>query len=159
MIMFTLYKTSTLSLIIIVLAHWNNSQWIDMSLHSDTLSWFQANHYWSYSLMVCASRRSSNYQFDRLCFDPFRNWTIWSTALNASTLMTITTYVLKHPSSPHCLLAGFLLLNCIVFCISLFVFFVLFLLTIVSSVLRFRASDTLFSNIQTFLRTSLSISK
>jgi hypothetical protein len=26
-----------------VLAHWNNSPWIDMSLHSDTLSWFWAN--------------------------------------------------------------------------------------------------------------------
>jgi len=27
----------------IVLAHWNNSSWVDMSLHSDTLSWFPAN--------------------------------------------------------------------------------------------------------------------
>jgi hypothetical protein len=32
-----------LSWIIIVLAHWNNSLWRDMSPHSDTLSWFWAN--------------------------------------------------------------------------------------------------------------------
>ena len=73
MIRFTLYKTNTLSCICIVLAHWNNSPWTDMSLHSDTLSWFQANQ--SLVLLLCASQRSSNYQFDRLCFDPSRNWT------------------------------------------------------------------------------------
>jgi hypothetical protein len=28
-----------MSLIFIVLAHWNNSPRVDMSLHSDTLSW------------------------------------------------------------------------------------------------------------------------
>jgi hypothetical protein len=27
----------------IVLAHWNNSPWIDMSPHSDTLFWFLVN--------------------------------------------------------------------------------------------------------------------
>jgi hypothetical protein len=27
----------------IVLAHWNNSPWVDMSFHSDTLLWFRAN--------------------------------------------------------------------------------------------------------------------
>ena len=32
-----------LSWIFIVLAHWNNSPWVDMLLHSDTLSWFRAN--------------------------------------------------------------------------------------------------------------------
>ena len=26
-----------------LLAHWNNSPWVDMSLHSDTLFWFRAN--------------------------------------------------------------------------------------------------------------------
>ena len=26
----------------VMLAHWNNSPWIDFSLHSDTLSWFRA---------------------------------------------------------------------------------------------------------------------
>ena len=38
-----LYKTNTLSGILIELAHWNNSPWVDMSLHSDTLFWFRAN--------------------------------------------------------------------------------------------------------------------
>jgi len=31
------------SWIFIVLAHWNNSHRVDMSSHSDTLSWFRAN--------------------------------------------------------------------------------------------------------------------
>ena len=42
-VMSTLYYTNTLSLIFIVLAHWNNNLWTDMLLHSDTLSWFWAN--------------------------------------------------------------------------------------------------------------------
>jgi hypothetical protein len=29
--------------IFILLSHWNNSLWVDMSLHSDILSWFWAN--------------------------------------------------------------------------------------------------------------------
>jgi len=40
---FALYKTNTLSWIIIVLVHWNNSLQIDRSPYSDTLSWFRAN--------------------------------------------------------------------------------------------------------------------
>jgi hypothetical protein len=36
-------RTNTLSLICIVLAHWNNSPQVYMSPHSYTLSWFQAN--------------------------------------------------------------------------------------------------------------------
>ena len=43
MMITTLYSTNTLSLIFIVLTLWNNSPWVDMSLHSDTLSWFRAN--------------------------------------------------------------------------------------------------------------------
>jgi hypothetical protein len=31
-----------LSWVFIVLAHWNNSLWVDMSLHLDTLFWFRA---------------------------------------------------------------------------------------------------------------------
>jgi len=45
------HDTNTLSWIFIVLAHWNNSPRVDMSLHSDTLFWF-----W--------------YQFYSLWFDP-----------------------------------------------------------------------------------------
>ena len=40
---FALYLTYMLSWIFIVLAHWNNSLQVDMSLHSDTLFWFRAN--------------------------------------------------------------------------------------------------------------------
>ena len=35
--------TNMLSWIFIVLAHWNNSPRVDMSLHSDTLFWFRTN--------------------------------------------------------------------------------------------------------------------
>ena len=38
-----LFLTNTLSWILIVLAHWNNSPRIDMSLHLDTLFWFRSN--------------------------------------------------------------------------------------------------------------------
>ena len=38
----TLYKINTLSWIFIMLAHWNNSPQIDISLHSDTLFWLRA---------------------------------------------------------------------------------------------------------------------
>ena len=41
-----LYWTNTLSWVFfIVLAHWDNSPRVDMSLHSDTLFWFPANQY------------------------------------------------------------------------------------------------------------------
>jgi hypothetical protein len=36
-------KLSTLSWIFIVLVHWNNSLWVDMSLHSEILFWFWAD--------------------------------------------------------------------------------------------------------------------
>jgi hypothetical protein len=42
---------------IVLLTHWNKSLWIDMSLHSSTLSWFWANQ----SLFI--KRRSNKYQF------------------------------------------------------------------------------------------------
>jgi hypothetical protein len=38
-----LHQTNTLSWTFIVLAHWNNSPRIDISPHSDTLSWFRDN--------------------------------------------------------------------------------------------------------------------
>jgi hypothetical protein len=43
MMRFALYQINLLSWIFIMLAHWNNSQQVDMSLHSDTLVWFRAN--------------------------------------------------------------------------------------------------------------------
>ena len=42
-----------LSLFSIVLAHWNNSQRVDMLLHSDTLFWFQANQSLLFLLNKC----------------------------------------------------------------------------------------------------------
>ena len=47
---------NTLSWIFIVLAHWNNSPWLDMWPHSDTLSWFQANQ----SLLFLLNRSNKN---------------------------------------------------------------------------------------------------
>jgi hypothetical protein len=38
-----LYQTYTLNWMFIVLSQWNNSPRIDMTFHSDTLSWFRAN--------------------------------------------------------------------------------------------------------------------
>ena len=41
------------SWIFIVIFHWNNSLQIDMSPHSDTLSWFQANHFIVFVIKLC----------------------------------------------------------------------------------------------------------
>jgi hypothetical protein len=70
------------------MAHWNNSLQVNMSLHSDTLSWFHANQsllliscqpvfalgfmptsLCSYPWMLCAKRRSNKYQFSSLRFE------------------------------------------------------------------------------------------
>ena len=69
-----MYQTNTLSWIFIVLFHWKNSPQIDMSPHSDTLPWFQANQS-AFSLMLCAQWRSNKYQFHSLWFDPIWAWT------------------------------------------------------------------------------------
>ena len=37
-----------------VLAYWNNSPRVDMSLHSDTLFWFRANQICTFSLVLRA---------------------------------------------------------------------------------------------------------
>jgi hypothetical protein len=42
-----LYKTNMLNWILIVLAHWKNTPRIDMSTHSDILSWFRVNQSFS----------------------------------------------------------------------------------------------------------------
>jgi hypothetical protein len=41
LMMSTLYSTNKLGWIFIVLVYWNNSPRVDMSLHSDTISWFR----------------------------------------------------------------------------------------------------------------------
>ena len=59
-----LFLTNTLSWIFIVLAHWNNSTRVDMSLHSDTVSWFRANRSLLFFLnAACLAERSNKYQF------------------------------------------------------------------------------------------------
>ena len=55
-----LYLTNMLSLNFIVLAHWNNSSWVNMSSHSDTLSWFQnskANQFLILLNAVCLAEK------------------------------------------------------------------------------------------------------
>jgi hypothetical protein len=49
------YKTNTLNWILIVLAHWNNSPRIDMSLHMHTLFWFRGNPYLLFLLNAACS--------------------------------------------------------------------------------------------------------
>jgi hypothetical protein len=50
-------RSGLISWILVVLAHWNNSLQINMSAHSDTLSWFWAS-LCSFPLMLC-----NKYQF------------------------------------------------------------------------------------------------
>ena len=43
---------------ILVLAHWNNSLWIDTCFHSDTLSWLKANQFLLFLLnAVCLAEK------------------------------------------------------------------------------------------------------
>jgi hypothetical protein len=76
----------TLSWILIVLAHWNNSLRIDMSLHSDTLSWFRANQSLLFLLNAAyLVEKQQNTNFIVL-FSPDRGLNPWSIALEASRL-------------------------------------------------------------------------
>jgi hypothetical protein len=70
-----LYYTNTLSWIFIVLTYWNNSLWIDLSPHLDTLSWFWANQSLPFLLNAACLARSNTYQFNSLWFDPIRTRT------------------------------------------------------------------------------------
>jgi hypothetical protein len=59
-----LYQTNTLSWILRVLniAHWNDSPWIDMSPHENTLAWFRANQYLFFLLNdVCGEATNTNF--------------------------------------------------------------------------------------------------
>jgi len=53
MMISALYWTNMHSWIFIVLVHWNHSLWVDMSLHSDTLSLFRGN--WSLLFLLNAA--------------------------------------------------------------------------------------------------------
>ena len=65
------------SWIFLVLAHWNNSSQIDMSPHSDTLSWFRANHSLLFFLnAACLAEKQQIPKFHNLWFDPIRTLTL-----------------------------------------------------------------------------------
>jgi len=52
------YTNTIGRIIFIVLAHWNNSLQVGMSLRSDTLSWCRANQYLLFSLhAVCLAEK------------------------------------------------------------------------------------------------------
>ena len=60
----TLYLTNTQSWIFIVLGHWNNSQWVDMSLHSYTLFWYRAIQSLLFLLnAACLAKKAINANF------------------------------------------------------------------------------------------------
>ena len=61
-----LFQINTLSWIFKVLAHWNNIQRIDISSHSDTLTWFRANQ----SPWWCMLSGSNTCLFYSLWFGP-----------------------------------------------------------------------------------------
>ena len=67
--MSALYKIKMLSWIIIVLAHWNNSPLVDMSLHLDTLGGFRATQYLLILINAAYLGWRSRYQFFNLWFD------------------------------------------------------------------------------------------
>ena len=70
MIRSALYQTNRLSLIFIVLAHWNNSPRVDISIHSYTLFWFWANQSLLFLLNAVCLADKKKYQFYSLYFDP-----------------------------------------------------------------------------------------
>ena len=62
-----------LSWVFIVLAHWNNSLWVDMSHHLDTLFWFLSQPVFALSPYCCVLRgEATNTNFYSLWFDPTR---------------------------------------------------------------------------------------
>ena len=64
-----MYQSIRLHWIFIVLAHGNNSVWVDMSLHSTHYRYFEQISLCSHSLMLCVQQRSSKYQFHSHLFD------------------------------------------------------------------------------------------
>ena len=76
--------------IFVVLAHWNNSQGVDMSLHSNTLSWIRANQ--SLLFLLNAACLAEKQQIVILVF----GLNLQSATLKASTLtITLPMWLLK----------------------------------------------------------------
>ena len=61
--------------IMVHVAHWNDSLRVDMSPHSDTLSWYWANQSLLLLLMLFTiKQRSSKYQFHKFLFCLWPDW-------------------------------------------------------------------------------------
>jgi hypothetical protein len=82
-------RQTTLNLIFIVLAHWNNSPRIEISPHSDTLSWFRANQSLIFLLNATCLSEKQQIPMSKSLIWPDRGSNPRSTTLEASTL-TIT---------------------------------------------------------------------
>jgi len=67
----------------IVLAYWNNSPRVDMSLYSDTLSWFQAIQSLLLLLNAASLAEKNKYQFNSL----------WGEHANHYTIDAVTNYI------------------------------------------------------------------
>jgi hypothetical protein len=83
---FALILTNTLIWIFIVLAHWNNSPRVDMSLHSDTLFWFRANQSLLFLLNAACLAEKQQIPILKSLVWPDRDSNPRSTTFDASTL-------------------------------------------------------------------------
>ena len=71
MIRSALFHTNTLGWIFIMLAHWNNSPRVYMSLHADTLFWFRANQSLLFLLIaVCLAHKQIVFGLTRAGLEP-----------------------------------------------------------------------------------------
>ena len=61
MIMSALYWTNTLSYIFIVVTLWSNGMRVDISLHSNTLLWFQAIQVFVFTPYLCVLSRETRH--------------------------------------------------------------------------------------------------
>jgi hypothetical protein len=88
-------RLTRLVVFFIVLDHWNNSLLIDMSPHSDTLSWFRDNQTWLFLLnAACLAQKKQIPILWSLVWSD-RGSNPRSTALEASTLVIFSSYVFR----------------------------------------------------------------
>ena len=83
-----------LSWIFIVLSNWSNSPRY-MLIHSDTLSWYQTNQFWYYSLSCLLSREALNVKFTSLRFEPTKptiyHTNMWQVYIHITTFFQVKT--------------------------------------------------------------------
>ena len=87
----TLYWVNMLNWIYLLLAHWNNSLWVNMLLHSDTWSWLRANQ--SLHLLITAACLLEKQQI------PFLKSLVWPNCgpNQRSTALEASTWTITHP--------------------------------------------------------------